>query len=75
MEAFGIPFPTPLVRYTAKEETQTYDGHKEYTSWCKCLSNIRQTLDFKELELDMLRALRECCKEYICWNTFVEPEK
>ena len=74
MEAFGIPFPTPLVWYTT-EETQTNDGHKEYTSWCKCLSNIRQTLDFKELELDMLRALRECCKEYICWNTFVEPEK
>ena len=62
MEAFGIPFPTPILWYT-KEEIQTKDGHKEYTTWCKLISNIRLTLDFKELELDMLRALGECCKE------------
>ena len=62
MEAFGIPFPAPLVWYTKQE---TNDGHKQYTTWCKCLWKIRQTLDFKELELNMLRALRECCQEYI----------
>lgn len=63
MEAYGFLFPTPLFWYS-KEELHSKDSNQEYKSWCELLSNIRLTLDFKNLELNMLHALGEGCKEY-----------
>ena len=63
MEAYDFPFPVPLFWYSRKE-IQEKDGHKEYTAWCRLLWDMRLSLDFTDLEHNMIQCLQECTKEY-----------
>ncbi|RUA04256.1 MAG: hypothetical protein DSY43_06780 [Gammaproteobacteria bacterium] len=70
MEAYGFPFPVPIVWYS-QEEFSLKDSEEEYRTWCKILRRARLTDDFTDLENMFAHSLKKCSETS---STFITIE-
>jgi len=63
MEAYGFPFPVPIV-WLSKDQLNSRDSEEKYYVWCKILRKARLTDDFTDLENMIAHSLNKFCEEY-----------